>query len=29
MQIKILDSATKDLLHGFRFYEQHGIDLGN
>jgi plasmid stabilization system protein ParE len=29
MRIKILESATQDLIHGFKFYEQQGIDLGS
>jgi hypothetical protein len=29
MRIKILESATQDLMHGFKFYEQQGIDLGS
>jgi hypothetical protein len=28
MKIKILESATQDLLHGYRFYEQQGKGLG-
>lgn len=29
MRIKILASATQDLVHGFKFYERQGIDLGS
>jgi plasmid stabilization system protein ParE len=29
MRIKILESATQDLIHGFKFYERQGIDLGS
>lgn len=29
MQIKILESATLDLLHGYRFYEKQEYGLGN
>lgn len=29
MRIKILESATQDLMRGFRFYEQQGIDIGS
>jgi plasmid stabilization system protein ParE len=29
MRIKILESAKQDLLQGFKFYEQQGIDLGS
>jgi plasmid stabilization system protein ParE len=28
MKIKILESATQDLLHGYRFYEQQEQGLG-
>lgn len=28
MRIKILESATQDLMHGFKFYESQGVDLG-
>lgn len=29
MHIKILESATQDLIHGFKFYENQGDDLGS
>lgn len=29
MKIRILESATKDLVHGYRFYEQRDAGLGN
>jgi hypothetical protein len=28
MHIKILESATQDLMHGYRFYEQQEYGLG-
>jgi plasmid stabilization system protein ParE len=29
MHIRILESAIQDLIHGFKFYEQQGVDLGS
>lgn len=29
MRIKILESATQDLMHGFKFYEQQEMNLGS
>jgi hypothetical protein len=29
MRIKILESATRDLIHGYKFYESQGIGLGS
>jgi hypothetical protein len=29
MRIKVLGSATQDLVNGFKFYERQGIDLGS
>jgi hypothetical protein len=29
MQIKILESAIQDLIHGYKFYESQGFNLGS
>jgi len=29
MRIEILDQAERDLIEGFRFYEEQGVGLGS